>query len=162
MAEVKNVISREGYNNLEEELQDLKVNRRKQVADKIKEARSQGDLSENAEYAAAKEEQGQIEGRIEEIEALLKTLEVIDEGEVDSKKVNIGITVKLKDVEMNEEVEYTIVGSAEADILNGKISNESPVGAALMGHKKNDVVDVETPTGEFIKYKIMKIQKKKK
>ncbi|MCR5625525.1 MAG: transcription elongation factor GreA [Lachnospiraceae bacterium] len=162
MADVKNVISREGYEKLVEELQDLKVNGRKQVTDKIKEAKSQGDLSENAEYSAAKEEQSHIEGRIVEIEELLKTLEVINEDEIDSKKVNIGLYVKLRDVDLEQDVEYQIVGSTEADILNGKISNESPVGAALMGKKKNAVVDVETPTGDFIKYKILSISKKKK
>ncbi len=162
MADVKNVISREGYKKLEDELQYLKVERRKEIADKIKEARSQGDLSENAEYAAAKEEQGKIEGRIEEIEGLLKTLEVIDEDEIDSKKVNIGLIVKLRDVELGEDVEYKIVGSTEADILNNRISNESPVGAALMGHKRNEIVDVETPSGDFIKYKILSIKSEKK
>ncbi len=162
MADVKSVISKQGYEKLVEELEDLKVNGRKQNLEKIKEAKSQGDLSENAEYSAAKEEQSKIEGRINELEELLKTLEVINEDEIDSKKVNIGLFVKLHDMNQNIDVEYQIVGSTEADILNDKISNESPVGAALMGKKRNQVVDVETPTGEFVKYKIISISKNKK
>ena len=132
MAETKkNIMTFAGLRALEDELFDLKVYKRKEVAQKIKEAREQGDLSENAEYDAAKDEQRDIEARIEELEKLLKNVEVVGQDEVDADTVGIGSRVKLYDVEMDEEVEYTIVGSTEADALNGKISNESPVGAAL-------------------------------
>ena len=131
MAETKkNIMTFAGLRALEDELFDLKVYKRKEVAQKIKEAREQGDLSENAEYDAAKDEQRDIEARIEELEKLLKNVEVVGQDEVDADTVGIGSRVKLYDVEMDEEVEYTIVGSTEADALNGKISNESPVGAA--------------------------------
>ena len=134
MAETKkNIMTFAGLRALEDELFDLKVYKRKEVAQKIKEAREQGDLSENAEYDAAKDEQRDIEARIEELEKLLKNVEVVGQDEVDADTVGIGSRVKLYDVEMDEEVEYTIVGSTEADALNGKISNESPVGAALIG-----------------------------
>ena len=133
MAETKkNIMTFAGLRALEDELFDLKVYKRKEVAQKIKEAREQGDLSENAEYDAAKDEQRDIEARIEELEKLLKNVEVVGQDEVDADTVGIGSRVKLYDVEMDEEVEYTIVGSTEADALNGKISNESPVGAALI------------------------------
>ena len=136
MAETKkNIMTFAGLRALEDELFDLKVYKRKEVAQKIKEAREQGDLSENAEYDAAKDEQRDIEARIEELEKLLKNVEVVGQDEVDADTVGIGSRVKLYDVEMDEEVEYTIVGSTEADALNGKISNESPVGAALIGSK---------------------------
>ena len=128
MAETKkNIMTFAGLRALEDELFDLKVYKRKEVAQKIKEAREQGDLSENAEYDAAKDEQRDIEARIEELEKLLKNVEVVGQDEVDADTVGIGSRVKLYDVEMDEEVEYTIVGSTEADALNGKISNESPV-----------------------------------
>lgn len=131
MAETKkNIMTFAGLRALEDELFDLKVYKRKEVAQKIKEAREQGDLSENAEYDAAKDEQRDIEARIEELEKLLKNVEVVGQDEVDADTVGIGSRVKLYDVEMDEEVEYTIVGSTEADALNGKISNESPVGAS--------------------------------
>lgn len=133
MAEVKkNILTEEGLKALEEELQDLKVNRRKEVAQKIKEAREQGDLSENAEYDAAKEEQRDIELRIEEIDKILKNAELVVDDDIDSSVINIGCTVKIKDLEFNEEMEYKIVGSTEANSLKGKISNESPVGKALI------------------------------
>lgn len=124
MAETKkNIMTFAGLRALEDELFDLKVYKRKEVAQKIKEAREQGDLSENAEYDAAKDEQRDIEARIEELEKLLKNVEVVGQDEVDADTVGIGSRVKLYDVEMDEEVEYTIVGSTEADALNGKISN---------------------------------------
>ena len=157
MAETKkNIMTFAGLKALEDELFDLKVNRRKEVAQKIKEAREQGDLSENAEYDAAKDEQRDIEARIEELEKLLKNVEVIDQDEVDLDTVSIGSRVKLYDVEMDEEVEYTIVGSTEADALNGKISNESPVGAALIGSKVGETIVVETISGD-IEFKILEI-----
>lgn len=153
----KNIMTYEGLKALEDELQDLKVNRRREVAQKIKEAREQGDLSENAEYDAAKEEQRDIELRIEEIDKILKNAEVVDD-DADSGVINVGCTVRIKDLEFDEEMEYKIVGSTEADSLQGKISNESPVGKALIGAKKGHTVMVETPAG-LLKYKILEITK---
>lgn len=159
MAEKKNILTYEGLKSLEDELQDLKVNRRKQVALKIKEAREQGDLSENAEYDAAKDEQRDIELRIEEIDKILKNAEVVVEEDVDVNAINVGCQVKLKDIEFDEIMEYKIVGSMEADCLNGKISNESPVGMALMGSKVGEKIAAETPTGQMVQYEILEIQK---
>ena len=157
MAETKkNIMTFAGLRALEDELFDLKVYKRKEVAQKIKEAREQGDLSENAEYDAAKDEQRDIEARIEELEKLLKNIEVVGQDEVDADTVGIGSRVKLYDVEMDEEVEYTIVGSTEADALNGKISNESPVGAALIGSKVGETIVVETISGD-LEFKILEI-----
>lgn len=157
MAETKkNIMTFAGLRALEDELFDLKVYKRKEVAQKIKEAREQGDLSENAEYDAAKDEQRDIEARIEELEKLLKNVEVVGQDEVDADTVGIGSCVKLYDVEMDEEVEYTIVGSTEADALNGKISNESPVGAALIGSKVGETIVVETISGD-LEFKILEI-----
>ena len=158
-AEVKkNVMTYEGLRALEDELEDLKVNRRKDVAQKIKEAREQGDLSENAEYDAAKEEQREIEARIEQIDALLKNAEVADDENAKADVVTVGSTVKLFDEEFGEEVEYKIVGSSEANILQNKISNESPVGKELIGKKKNQKITVETANG-VLKFKILKVTK---
>ena len=157
MAETKkNIMTFAGLRALEDELFDLKVYKRKEVAQKIKEAREQGDLSENAEYDAAKDEQRDIEARIEELEKLLKNVEVVGQDEVDADTVGIGSRVKLYDVEMDEEVEYTIVGSTEADALNGKISNESPVGAALIGSKVGETIVVGTISGD-LEFKILEI-----
>ena len=157
MAETKkNIMTFAGLRALEDELFDLKVYKRKEVAQKIKEAREQGDLSENGEYDAAKDEQRDIEARIEELEKLLKNVEVVGQDEVDADTVGIGSRVKLYDVEMDEEVEYTIVGSTEADALNGKISNESPVGAALIGSKVGETIVVETISGD-LEFKILEI-----
>ena len=157
MAETKkNIMTFAGLRALEDELFDLKVYKRKEVAQKIKEAREQGDLSENAEYDAAKDEHRDIEARIEELEKLLKNVEVVGQDEVDADTVGIGSRVKLYDVEMDEEVEYTIVGSTEADALNGKISNESPVGAALIGSKVGETIVVETISGD-LEFKILEI-----
>lgn len=158
MAEKKNLMTYEGLKKLENELQELKVVKRKEVAQKIKEAREQGDLSENAEYDAAKDEQRDIEARIEELEKILKNAEVVVEDEVDLDKINIGCQVKILDIEYSEELDYKIVGSTEANSLKGKISNESPVGKALIGHKVGDTVEVETPAGVFA-YKILEIQR---
>lgn len=154
----KNIMTYEGLKKLEDELQELKVVKRKEVAQKIKEAREQGDLSENAEYDAAKAEQLEYENRIEEIEAILKHAEIVTEEDVDPKKVQIGCKVKILDKEFNEEMEYRIVGSTESNSLKGKISNESPVGKALMGHKAGDTVTVETKSGKF-KYKILSVDR---
>lgn len=154
----KNLLTYEGLKTLEDELHDLKVVKRKEVAGKIKEAREQGDLSENAEYDAAKDEQRDIEARIEEIEKILKNAEVVVEDEVDVDKINVGCTVSVLDMEYDEEMEFRIVGSSEANSLKGKISNESPVGRALIGRSVGDVVNVETQAGEF-QYKILNIQR---
>ena len=152
----KNILTFAGLKALEDELFELKVNKRREVAQKIKEAREQGDLSENAEYDAAKDEQRDIEARIEELEKLLKNVEVVDENDVDLDTVSVGCRVKIYDAEFDEEVEYQIVGSTEADSLNYKISNESPVGAALIGRKIGETVEVETQAGELI-FKILEI-----
>ena len=156
--EKKNILTYAGLKKLEEELHDLKVNKRKEVAEKIKEAREQGDLSENAEYDAAKDEQRDIEARIEEIEKILKNAEVVVEEEVDLDKISIGCKVKILDCEFNDELEYKLVGSTEANSLKGKISNESPVGRALIGKKVGDTVVVETEAGE-LSYKVLEIQR---
>ena len=158
MEEKKNILTYEGLKKYEDELQDLKVNKRQEVAQKIKEAREQGDLSENAEYDAAKDEQRDIEARIEELEKILKNVEVVDEDEVDLDKINIGCKVKILDIEYNDELEYKIVGSTEANSLKGKISNESPVGKALLGAKVGDTVNVETQAG-IVQYKVLEIQR---
>ena len=150
----KNILTYEGLKKLEDELQNLKVVKRKEVAQKIKEAREQGDLSENAEYDAAKDEQA----RIEEIEKILKNAEVVVEEEVDLEKISIGCKVKILDCEFNDELEYKIVGSTEANSLKGKISNESPVGRALLGKKVGDTITVETQAGE-LSYKVLEIQR---
>lgn len=155
--EKKIILTKEGYANLEEELQNLKVVRRKEVAAKIKEARAQGDLSENAEYDAAKEEQAEIESRIVTIENMFRNAEVIDEDELNTGKVNLGNKVKVWDEEYEEEVEYTIVGPAEADPADFKISNESPLGIALIGHAVGEVVENKAPDG-ILKFKILDIQ----
>ena len=162
MADSKKVVlTYEGLRKLEEELEDLKTVKRKEVAEKIKEARGQGDLSENAEYDAAKEEQGEIESRIAVIEKMLRNAEVIDDDEVGADIVTVGSKVKIWDVEFEEEIEYTIVGSAEADPMNsenGKISNESPVGRGLLGHTTGDLVSIETPGG-MAEFKVLAISR---
>ena len=155
MADKKHILTYAGLKQYEDELQNLKVVKRKEVAQKIKEAREQGDLSENAEYDAAKDEQIDIELRIEELEKLLKN---VVEDEIDVDKINIGCKVKLLDVEYDEEMEFFIVGSTEANSLQNKISNEAPVGHALMGKSVGDVVDVETQAG-VIQYKVLEIQR---
>lgn len=158
MADKKHILTYTGLKQYEDELQDLRVNKRQEIAQKIKEAREQGDLSENAEYDAAKDEQRDIEARIEQLEKLLKNAEVVVEEEIDLEKINIGCRVKLLDVEEDEEMEFKIVGSTEANSLQNKISNESPVGHALLGKKVGDVVDVETQAG-MIQYKVLEIQR---
>lgn len=155
----KNLLTREGLKKYEDELHELKVIKRKEVAEKIKEAREQGDLSENAEYDAAKDEQRDIEARIEELEKILKNVEVFDMEEAASNdKVSFGLIVKVKDNEFDDEMEFKIVGATEANSLKGKISNESPLGKALIGAKKGDVVTVEAPAG-MIEYTILDIYK---
>ena len=156
MEEKKNILTYEGLKRYEDELHDLKVYKRKEVAQKIKEAREQGDLSENAEYDAAKDEQRDIEARITELENILKNVEVVVEDEVSSDKINIGCTVRILDLEYKEEETYKIVGSTEANSLKGKISNESPVGRALIGSQVGDTVSVETPGG-LVQYEVLEI-----
>lgn len=159
MAEAKkNILTYDGLKALEDELLNLKVVRRKEVAQKLKEARAQGDLSENAEYDAAKDEQRDIEARIEEVEQILKNAEVVDESEFEQGKISIGCIVKLFDFDFDEEDEYRIVGSTEADILNNKISNESPMGLALIGAGVGDVVEVEGPEGNC-RFEILEIRR---
>ena len=158
MEEKKTILTYARLKALEDELENLRVVKRKEVAGKIKEAREQGDLSENAEYDAAKDEQRDIEARIDELEKILKNVEVVVEEEVDLEKINVGCTILVHDDEYDEEIEFKIVGSTEANSLQGKISNESPVGQALIGKKVGDVVDVETPAGN-IRYTVLKIER---
>ena len=158
-AESKYKMSQERYDEIKQELHYLETVREKEVSELIKEARSFGDLSENAEYDAAKDEQRDIEIRIEEIEKILKNAEVVSSKDVDANAINIGSTVRIKDLSSGEEMQYKIVGSTEADILGGKISNESPVGVALIGAKAGQTVDVETPKGTVLQYEILEIQK---
>ena len=157
MADKKNILTYAGLKRLEDELHDLKVVKRKEVAQKIKEAREQGDLSENAEYDAAKDEQAMIEAEIKKMEDLLLTAIIIKKEEVDCSKVNVGTIVKVYDEEFDEEVEYKIVGTQESDPKNFIISNESPLGAGLLGHKVGEFVTVSTPNGDS-RYKILSIR----
>ncbi len=154
----KNILTSDGLRQLEDELSRLKQYLKVDIAQKIKEAREQGDLSENAEYDAAKDEQRDVNMRIEEIEAILKNVEVVGDDDVDYNSVNVGCSVTILDMEYNEEETYHIVGSTQADILQKKISDESPIGAALMKHVVGDVVTVETQVGE-LQFKIIEIKK---
>lgn len=158
MSEKKYVMTYDGIKKLEEELEYLKTTKRKEITEKIKVALSFGDLSENAEYDEAKNEQAFVEGRILQLESMLKNASVIDESEVSTDTVNVGAIVKVKDFDFDEEVEYTIVGSAEADPMNFKISNESPVGNALMGKKVGQIVEVPVPDG-ISKFEILQIRR---
>ena len=158
MEEKKVILTYAGLTKLEDELHDLKIVKRKEVAEKIKEAREQGDLSENAEYDAAMDEQRDIEARIEQIEKILKNAEVVVDDEVDVNKISVGCKVKVYDVEFDEEIEFKIVGSTEANSLEGKISNESPVGKALIGASIGDTVSVEMPAG-VMEYKVLGIER---
>jgi transcription elongation factor GreA len=153
------ILTPEGYKKLEEELRNLKVEGRKEIAEKIKEARSYGDLSENAEYDAAKDAQASMEQRITTIENMLKNAQIVSESDVTTDAISIGSRVKLYDVEFDEEMEYTIVGSTEANPDEGRISDESPIGSAILGHKVDEVVDVELPNGEIIQFKVLEINK---
>ncbi len=151
-------LTQEGLKNLENELENLKTVRRKEVAEKIKVALSFGDLSENSEYDEAKNEQAIMESRILEIEAMLKNVQVIDEDELGTDKVHVGSKIKVHDIEYDEVLDYRIVGSSEANPREGKISDESPVGAAFLGHKAGQKVKVKTPGGTC-EYKILEIYK---
>lgn len=152
------LLTQEGYDKLEEELENLKVVKKKEVAERIKVAISFGDLSENAEYDEAKKEQAQVEERILKLENMVRKAVIIDESKIDLNVVTIGSIVKVKDLEFDEEVEYTIVGSTEADPYDGKISNESPVGKALLGRAAKEVVEVQVPDG-VAKFEILEIRR---
>ena len=152
------VLTTEGYNKLEEELKYLKGPKKMQVAERIKIAREFGDLSENSEYDDAKNEQALLEAKIQDIENMLRVAKVVDDDEVSTRKVGIGTQVTVHDYEFDEDITYGIVGATEVDMKNNKISNESPVGKALIGAKKGDEVEVETPGG-VIKYKILSIKR---
>ncbi len=159
MEDVQEVIlTQEGYDKLEQELNYLKTEKRTEIAERIKVARGFGDLSENAEYDEAKSAQSENEAKITELEAKLRNAKVINEKEIDTKTVQIGNCVKLHDVEFDEDIEYTIVGSTEVNLAENKISNESPVGKALLGKKKGEIVEVDAPEG-VIKFKILAIKK---
>ncbi len=158
MGEKEFLLTQEGYDNLEKELEKLKTETRYEIAERIKVALGFGDLSENSEYDEAKNAQAQNEMKIAELENKLKYAKIIDESEIDTKTVQVGNVVKVLDMEFNEEVEYTIVGSTEVDLAQNKISNESPIGVALLGRKVKDVVDVQAPVG-VLKFKILAIRK---
>ena len=152
------VLTRKGEAKLKQELEELKTVKRREVAEKIKVALSFGDLSENSEYDEAKTEQGIMEARIAEIEATLAHAQIIDDDDISTERVGIGTTVKILDTEMDEEMEFRIVGTKEADINNGKMSDESPIGAAILGHEVGEIVDVDTPSGT-LQFKILEIRK---
>ena len=158
MEEKDVILTQEGYDNLDKELNYLKTEKRAEIADRIKVALGFGDLSENSEYDEAKTAQAENEVKIAELENKIRHAKIIDEKEIDTDTVQIGNTVKVLDIEFDEEVEYTIVGSTEVDLAENKISNESPLGAALLGAKKNQTVDVNAPAG-IMKYKILQIKK---
>ena len=154
----KFIMTYEGVKKLEEELEYLKTVKRKEITEKIKVALGYGDLSENSEYDEAKNDQAFTEGRIIQLENMLKNAVVVDESEIPKDKVSVGSIVKVMDYDFDEEVEYTIVGSAEADPMNFKISNESPVGSALVGKKVGDVIEVAVPNG-VSKFEILEIRR---
>ena len=158
MEEKEILLTQEGYDNLEKELEYLKTEERAAIAERIRVALGFGDLSENSEYDEAKNAQASNEIKIAELENKIRHARIIDESEIDTKTVQIGNTVKIKDLEFDEDLEYTIVGSTEVDLASGKISNESPIGAALLGAKKNEVVEANTPGG-IAKFKILSIKK---
>ena len=157
MEEKEVILTKEGHDKLEQELNYFKTEKRAEIADRIKVALGFGDLSENSEYDEAKNSQAENEVRIVELENKLRHAKIIDEKDIDTETVQVGNTVKVLDMEFDEKVEYTIVGSTEVDLAENKISNESPLGAALLGAKKNQVVEVNAPGG-VIKYKILAIK----
>ncbi len=152
------VVSYQGLQALEQELEHLRTVRRKEVSEKIKVARSFGDLSENSEYDEAKNEQAFVESRIIELETLLKNVRVLDESEISDDKVSVGTHVKIKD-DAGEEASYDIVGSTEADPFKNRISDESPIGSALLGHAVKDKVEVKLPNGNIVYYTVLEIKK---
>lgn len=157
MVEKEIILTKTGLKKIEDELDDLKAVKRKEVAEKIKQALAFGDISENSEYDEAKNEQAQLEERIAKLETILRKARVVDESEISKDRVSVGATVRVMDLEFDEEVEYTIVGSAEADPYELKISNESPVGKALIGKKVEEIVEVQIPDG-VTKYKVLEIK----
>lgn len=158
MEEKEVILTQEGFDNLEKELEYLKTEKRAEIAERIKVALGFGDLSENSEYDEAKNAQAENEVKIAEIENKIRHAKIIDESEIDTSIVQIGNTVKLHDIEFDEDVEYTIVGSTEVDLAANRVSNESPIGKALIGAKKGQTVGVETPDG-VAQYKIKSIKK---
>lgn len=158
MAEKKVFLTAKGLEDLERELDDLKGNKRREIAEKIKVALDFGDISENSEYDEAKNEQGQLEERIAKVEDMIRNAVIIDENGISTDKVGLGSKIQVKDLEYDEELEFTLVGSAETDPLEGKISNESPLGAALIGREPGDIVEVKVPDG-ILKYEIITINK---
>lgn len=158
MAEKEYLLTAEGLEKIENELDELKTVKRKEVAQRIKEALAFGDISENSEYDEAKNEQAQLEERIAKLENILRNVKIIDKNQIPSDTVSVGSNIKVKDREFDEEIEYTIVGSAEADPYEAKISNESPVGRALLGKKVGDVIEVQVPDG-IIEYEILEISR---
>lgn len=158
MPQNETLLTYEGLKKLEEEVEYLKTQKRREIAERIKVALGFGDLSENSEYDEAKNEQAQVEMRIAELENKLRNVKIIDEDEIETKTIQVGNIVQVLDIEFDEKLEYKIVGSTEADVTENKISNESPIGKALLGRKKNDVVDVETPGG-MLQFKVLKITK---
>ncbi len=151
------IVTKEGYEQLKTEIEDLTGRGRREIAERIKEARDFGDISENAEYDAAKNEQAMLEARIATLEEKIRSASVVDEKQLEIDTVQVGNTVHLKDQKTSKSVKYKVVGSSEADPANGKLSNESPIGKALMGHKKNDIVKVPVPRGPQRQLKITKI-----
>ena len=158
MEEKEVLLTKEGYDNLEKEVEFLKTEKRTEISERIKTALGFGDLSENSEYDEAKNSQAANETKIIELENKLRYARIIDESEIDTKTVQVGNKVKILDMEYNEELEYTIVGSTEVDLLQNKISNESPIGSALIGAKKNQLVEAVVPAG-IAKYKVISIKK---
>ena len=159
MAATKTMLTLAGLKKYEDELHDLKVVRRQEVAQKIKVAREQGDLSENADYDAAKDEQSEIERRIVELEQILKNAEVVSDEDFDEDKINVGCSVTVKELSRGIEATYHLVGSSEADSRQRKISNESPVGAALMGHRRGETVEVKLPSGASVSYEVLDVKR---
>jgi transcription elongation factor GreA len=153
----ENILTKEGYNALKKEIEDLSTRRRREVAERIKVAREFGDIAENAEYDSAKNEQAMLEARIAKLEERLASARVIEKRDISKDVVSVGSTVRLRDVDAKQTVEYRIVGSAEANPAESKLSNESPVGKAIIGHKKGETVEVSTPRGS-LKYKILEIK----
>ena len=158
MEEKEVILTQEGYDNIEKELEYLRTEKRAEIAERIKIALGFGDLSENSEYDEAKNAQADNEIKIAELENKLRYAKIIDESEIDTKTVQVGNKVKIYDMEFDEELEYTIVGSTEVNLAENKISNESPIGKALIGAKKNEVVEAQTPGG-VAKYKVLEIKK---
>ena len=158
MEEKDVILTQEGYDNLEKELNYLRTEKRAEIAERIKVALGFGDLSENSEYDEAKNAQAENEGKIAELENKVRHAKIIDEKDIDTEIVQIGNTVKVLDIEFDEKVEYTIVGSTEVNLAENKISNESPLGAALLGAKKNQTIEVNAPAG-IMKYKVLAITK---